>query len=89
MLERTAQTQKVIPTIEVRINYSFLLWKPYHNSKSSYKTILLMDKILHDLKDSKLWELWYIPYIWVMQDFVHQPYLGQVAGFVQALGFRP
>ena len=24
--------------------------------------ILLMDKILHDLKDSKLWELWYTPY---------------------------
>ena len=24
--------------------------------------ILLMAKILHDLKDSKLWELWYIPY---------------------------
>ena len=24
--------------------------------------ILLMDKILHDLKDSKIWELWYIPY---------------------------
>ena len=24
--------------------------------------LLLMDKILHDLKDSKLWELWYIPY---------------------------
>ena len=22
----------------------------------------LMDKILHDPKDSKLWELWYIPY---------------------------
>ena len=22
----------------------------------------LMDKILHDLKDPKLWELWYIPY---------------------------
>ena len=21
-----------------------------------------MDKILHDLKDPKLWELWYIPY---------------------------
>ena len=21
-----------------------------------------MDKILHDLKDSKLWEIWYIPY---------------------------
>ena len=24
--------------------------------------LLLMDKILHDLKDPKLWELWYIPY---------------------------
>ena len=24
--------------------------------------VLLMDKILHDLKDPKLWELWYIPY---------------------------
>ena len=24
--------------------------------------IRLMDKILHDLKDPKLWELWYIPY---------------------------
>ena len=24
--------------------------------------IRLMDKILHDLKDSKLWKLWYIPY---------------------------
>ena len=23
--------------------------------------ILLMDKILHDPKDPKLWELWYIP----------------------------
>ena len=22
----------------------------------------LMDKILHDPKDTKLWELWYIPY---------------------------
>ena len=25
------------------------------------REILLMDKILHDLKDSKLWELRYIP----------------------------
>ena len=24
--------------------------------------ILLMDKILHDPKDPKLWELWYVPY---------------------------
>ena len=28
----------------------------------SWSFKLLMDKILHDLKDSKLWELWYIPY---------------------------
>ena len=28
-----------------------------------YRSILrLMDKILHDPKDPKLWELWYIPY---------------------------
>ena len=26
------------------------------------KVLLLMDKILHDPKDPKLWELWYIPY---------------------------
>ena len=26
------------------------------------KLIRLMDKILHDPKDPKLWELWYIPY---------------------------
>ena len=25
------------------------------------RNLLLMDKILHDLKDPKLWELWYIP----------------------------
>ena len=31
--------------------------------------LLLMDTILHDPKDPKLWELWE----WVMQDFVHQP----------------
>ena len=24
--------------------------------------LLLMDKVLHDPKDPKLWELWYIPY---------------------------
>ena len=28
-----------------------------------YRALLrLMDKILHDPKDPKLWELWYIPY---------------------------
>ena len=26
------------------------------------QNIRLMDKILHDPKDPKLWELWYIPY---------------------------
>ena len=32
------------------------------NSLLQTWVILLMDKILHDLKDSKLWELRYIPY---------------------------
>ena len=32
------------------------------NRVLEYLIILLMDKILHDLKDSKLWELWHIPY---------------------------
>ena len=33
-----------------------------------------MIEILHDLKDPKLWELWYILRIMdVMQDFDHQP----------------
>ena len=30
--------------------------------KPPFITLLLMDKILHDPKDPKLWELWYIPY---------------------------
>ena len=29
---------------------------------STLLILLLMDKILHDPKDPKLWELWYIPY---------------------------
>ena len=36
-----------------RVQASHTPWKPL---------ILLMDKILHDPKDPKLWELWYIPY---------------------------
>ena len=36
--------------------------RPSHNHKPE-ALVRLMDKILHDLKDSKLWELWYIPYI--------------------------
>ena len=35
---------------------------PAHEDKTVDWMILLMDKILHDLKDSKLWELLYIPY---------------------------
>ena len=37
--------------------------------------ILLMIEILRYLKDSRLWELWYIPYYGVMQDLYHQRYL--------------
>ena len=29
-----------------------------------------MIQILHYLKDPKLWELWHIPYLWVMQDYI-------------------
>ena len=28
---------------------------------------------LHCLKDPELWELWYLPYGWVMQDLYYQP----------------
>ena len=31
-------------------------------SRKMQVAVLLMDKILHDPKDPKLWELWYIPY---------------------------
>ena len=30
--------------------------------RGNYSLIRLMVKILHDPKDPKLWELWYIPY---------------------------
>ena len=36
---------------------STLFWNPVRRV-----IILLMDKILHDPKDPKLWELWYILY---------------------------
>ena len=32
------------------------------NQEGPCMLLLLMDKILHDPKDPKLWELWYIPY---------------------------
>ena len=35
-----------------------------------------MDKILHYLKDPKLWGIMVYSLLWVMQDFVHQPYFG-------------
>ena len=38
-------------------------WTPHPMQRHKMsRNILLMDKILHDRKDSKLWELWYIPY---------------------------
>ena len=40
-------------------------WAPksrYYTITWTIWVILLMDKILHDPKDPKLWELWYIPY---------------------------
>ena len=36
---------------------------PFFNFRARVEAIiLLMDKILHDPKDPKLWELWYSPY---------------------------
>ena len=40
-------------------------WQKNGQQEQEYKlwpVIRLMDKILHDPKDPKLWELWYIPY---------------------------
>ena len=46
--------------------------------------------ILHDLKDPKLWELWYVPYLfWVMQDLHHQPYLKILFDSKLLVKFRP
>ena len=38
------------------------LYPNCHNSETRNPTRRLMDKILHDPKDPKLWEVWYIPY---------------------------
>ena len=38
------------------------LLSPFKPKRAPFLFLRLMDKILHDLKDSKLWELWYIPY---------------------------
>ena len=40
-----------------------LTWKSNSlTAVSMIVTLRLMEKILHDLKDPKVWELWYIPY---------------------------
>ena len=36
--------------------------KPSFSIPKVLSALRLMDKILHDPKDPKLWELWYIPY---------------------------
>ena len=38
------------------------IWSPKSQSIPELHTLRLMDKILHYLKDPKLWELWYTPY---------------------------
>ena len=38
------------------------VWFSGSESPIWFVELRLMDKILHDLKDPKLWELWYIPY---------------------------
>ena len=40
------------------MKYKFILFLPGYLKAQ----VLLMDEILHDPKDPKLWELWYIPY---------------------------
>ena len=35
-------------------------WEPH--DPVAHEFLRLMDKILHDLKDPKVWELWYTPY---------------------------
>ena len=45
------------------------LSKPRELAQGPEKTvILLMDRILHDPKDPKLWELWYISYNPITRD---------------------
>ena len=56
------------PTLTIApVVYSTLFWGlqgfMLGNLSERANILLLMDKILHDLKDSKLWELWYVPYV--------------------------
>ena len=47
-----------------RLTLAFDMLRVWHHAHDGFapRVTRLMDKILHDLKDSKLWELWYIPY---------------------------
>ena len=44
----------------LRLQHEVLVSRVLESGKGTL--LRLMDKILHDLKDPKLWELWYIPY---------------------------
>ena len=49
----------------------------------------LMDKILHDPKDPKLWELWYIPYYGSCRILsINRRVLGWIRITEMGLGFR-
>ena len=39
-----------------------LIVRSENHKQGLLRLLRLMDKILHDPKDPKLWELWYIPY---------------------------
>ena len=43
------------------LEYLPLVSREWRNG-AQFQLLRLMDKILHDPKDPKLWELWYIPY---------------------------
>ena len=63
---RRKESQRVhlfTTSMELGTERPSLLWFWGPNPRDLRTHIRLMDKILHDLKDSKLWELWYIPYV--------------------------
>ena len=44
------------------LSNSWIIFIIYRYIRPLIVVLRLMDKILHDPKDPKLWELWYIPY---------------------------
>ena len=58
-METIGRLQLLLSTLLFFFLVAVLLAPP---KKGIFLLIRLMDKILHDLKDSKLWELYYIPY---------------------------